>query len=117
MNANKAAQEGLRFTGSYERSYKKDLIKARALEIRKLGFRAVVVDADGGYSVYADEYYFLDRQLTELEARVSYHDDRVARIQAEYETKMAQEQECQETYLRSITVIHARLAENKSQEK
>lgn len=58
MTEKQALAEGLNYTGYYS-SRDPDKVKERAAEIRKLGFRAVVVSKPGerGISVYADEAY------------------------------------------------------------
>jgi hypothetical protein len=71
MNAKGAREKGYSFTGIYERSM--DPVKVRAAELRKQGFKCVVVtEPDSklsrgpkgvGYSVYAEQKYFVVKDL------------------------------------------------------
>jgi hypothetical protein len=65
VNKRQALSEGLSFTGTYEKTHKKELVKTEAARIRKLGFKAVIVEVDGGVSVYASKEYFAARQAYE----------------------------------------------------
>lgn len=51
MNEKEAMAQGYQFTGIYERATKKDIVKAQAATLRKLGNKAIVVKVpDSKYS-------------------------------------------------------------------
>ena len=52
MNERQAREAGYSFTGIWERSWKKDIVKEKAKELRKQGNKAIMVSEEGGYSVY-----------------------------------------------------------------
>lgn len=95
MTEQSARTQGLRFTGTYERSYDHLKVKHEAARIRKLGFRAVVCRVPDdklsrgprgvGHSVYAEQAYFDRREydllvqqtdLTQFTARVKALQDK-----------------------------------------
>lgn len=58
MTVKQAQTNGLIFTGIWERAYNRVVAKERAKQIReKYKCRAILVNEDGGVSVYADEKY------------------------------------------------------------
>jgi hypothetical protein len=73
MNENEARKEGLVYTGFYER-FGKDTLKAKAANIRKVGFRAVLVQTGSGYTIYVSKDYEIaknKRQLWEMAKRAN----------------------------------------------
>ena len=98
MNERQALSEGLSFTGCYKRSYEKELVKAEAKRIRDLGFRAVVVeevssryDRGGrrvGYSVYAEEKYFISKILKNLKSNIESFPARRQRAEEDFKKTM-----------------------------
>jgi hypothetical protein len=88
MTEKQARQEGLMFTGSYL-SWKKEEIKNDAAEIRKQGFRAVVViTSGGGYSVYAEKKYFTYRRIKDIEMHLSNFGEWKKRAYDEYQKRL-----------------------------
>lgn len=88
MNEKRAQQEGLSFTGIYVRSYESDKAKERAKEIRKQGYKAVMVQVDGGVSVYAEEKYFIDKQMREIKKRLAAVDRQKEYAKEKYEQEL-----------------------------
>jgi len=80
MTKLQAIQQGLSFTGSY--SHDKEEQKFNAGEIRKQGYRAVVVNVPPdklsrghhgmGYSVYAEKRYFDDKEKIRLQMELNH---------------------------------------------
>ncbi|MCA1800137.1 MAG: hypothetical protein LC687_00820 [Actinobacteria bacterium] len=63
MTERQAQQEGLRYTGIWERPWNSDKAKERAAEIRKkYNCRAVMVSQGRGVSVYAEPAYGIKQQ-------------------------------------------------------
>ena len=52
MNVRQAEAKGYRFTGIYDRSWNREIVKQRAKELRQAGNKAVMVDKGHGISVY-----------------------------------------------------------------
>ena len=68
MTVRQATQSELYFTGIWERDYNRARAKASAKEIReKYKCRAILVNEDGGVSVYADKKYENLKHLEHLE--------------------------------------------------
>lgn len=68
MTEKQARTEDLVFTGIWERNYNRNEAKKMAKEIReKYKCRAVLVNEDGGVSVYADKKYDHLKHLEHLE--------------------------------------------------
>ena len=96
MKEQQARNEGLVFTGSY--GWDKEEQKAKAAAIRKLGYKAVVVNVPPnplsrghhgmGYSVYVEPRLQNDENAKRLQQSVSSHASRLAAIRADYEAKM-----------------------------
>jgi len=94
MNEQKARQEGLSFTGCYERD--KESVKEEAKKIRKLGFKARVVTKYAnplsrgqntgitGWSVYADKKYFASKALEENKKRKEAIPSRLEKAKEDY---------------------------------
>ena len=80
MNGQQAIASGYHFTGAYERSYNKEKLQEQIKEIRKSGYKAIIVTIPDsplsrgsigkGYSIYAEKKYFTDRERKELEAQL-----------------------------------------------
>ena len=89
MNQSQALSQGLECTGIYERYWNKDEVKARAAAIRKeYKCRAVVVDEDGGCSVYAEDIYNLTKSIERVEAQVKNYPNRKRRLKKKFEDEM-----------------------------
>lgn len=72
MTVAQARAEGLIFTGIWERDYRRNEVRAEAKKIReKYKCRAVLVDEEGGVSVYADRKYETLQRLETLECRLN----------------------------------------------
>jgi len=86
MTERTARQQGLSFTGVYERSYNRDVAKTRAAEIRKeFKCRAVLVEANcGGVSVYADDLYRIRYNAKTMQAKLDAVEARKAKAEMEY---------------------------------
>lgn len=92
MNKAQAKQQGLQFHGTYERN--KELLKPRAAELRKRGYRAVIVTiprdkysrghGGPGYSIYVDESYFNDQRIVHLQDDIGRYEIRRRKIESDY---------------------------------
>jgi len=97
MNEKQAQQKGYRFTGDYERD--KESLKERANEYKKQGYKVVICAVPDsplsrgvvgvGYSIYAEEKYFIDKEVKELETRLNEIDDRKQLALNEYNNKIS----------------------------
>ena len=101
MEVQEAHQKGYRFTGSYERD--KTSIKTKQ-KFKYAGFKTVLVPerASGyerngskkgqitGYSIYAEEKYFIARRKGELENRIGFIPSKLEKLKDEYEKKKAE---------------------------
>ena len=96
MNEAQARAQGYEFTGIYDHSYHKDEVMARRdAEFTKKGYKAVVcyIPSDplsrghsgGGYSVYAERKYFVDRDLETIRKQLEAITSRNAYAKKEYE--------------------------------
>lgn len=87
MNKQQARKEGLSFTGIYCRH---EEAKQRASELRKQGFRAVVIPDDGGYrsSVFADDKYFAEQTKQHEKRTFDGIPQRIESLKKEYESKV-----------------------------
>jgi DNA repair exonuclease SbcCD ATPase subunit len=84
MKEREAEQKGYRFTGSYERS--KEEIKERAEEYKKEGYKVIICTVPDsplsrggvgtGYSIYAEPKYFIDKEIKDINNRLSRIDKR-----------------------------------------
>ncbi len=93
MNEKQASIKGYAFTGSY--GHDKEIILEKAKEIRKNGFRAVVVNTPPnplsrgsygmGYSVYADRRYFKNERLLEVVKTLQSMPNRYKDLEKEYD--------------------------------
>ena len=73
MTTRQSQQQGLTFTGIWERNINRNKAKERALEIRrKYKCRAVLVNEDGGVSVYVDKKYNDIQHIERLEAKIRF---------------------------------------------
>jgi len=96
MNEVQAKNEELTFHGSY--SHDRNEQKEKAIELRKEGYRAVVVNClpsklsrglDGmGYSVYVEKKYFTDRRIKEIKDILSREKHTKIKLKQEYEEKL-----------------------------
>jgi len=102
MNKTTAINQGLDFTGIYERFYNKDIVKAKAAAIRKkYKCRAVVVDDDGGCSVYADKIFCLSESIGRLEKTAEQYHPRRERLKQKFEDALKElDQDEQKTLLK-----------------
>jgi len=109
MNERIAIERGYSFTGHYE--FLKDNLKSPLEKIRKQGYKAVVVTNSsyefrgavrhGGYSIYADQRYFTDRQKAEATSRLSRIQSRRILALKNYHEELAKIKE-DEVHLLSI---------------
>ena len=98
MREKQAEQKGYRFTGSYERD--KDTIKERAKEYKKEGYKIIICEVldsplsrgprGTGYSVYAEPKYFIDKEIQEINRKLSQIDNRKQDALDEYNKKLAE---------------------------
>lgn len=92
MNKRQAYAEGLRFTGHYERWYNRDKVKNIAAVIRKLyKCRVVMVEEDGGVSLFADgkydaikgikgEQWYIDNEASQLQKAREEYEQKITAI-------------------------------------
>ena len=103
MNKRQARAEGLHFTGHYERYWEKDKIKNIAAVIRKLyKCRVVMVEEEGGVSLYADDKYNAIRGIRDEQRIIDRAADEILRAKEEYEQKVAKikdRAECAKSYI------------------
>ena len=71
MNVKQAEAKGYRFTGIYDRPWNREVVKARAKELRQAGNKAVMVERNNGISVY----------WIESEANAKIRRDKEAQVQ------------------------------------
>ena len=106
MNAKQACQQGLQFTGAYAGTYdaerNQEWVKNGAKEIRKAGFRAVIVQESSGKSVYAELAYFQNEEVKRLEKRIEGHEARMQGAKRRYEAELAALEKEQEDYLAAV---------------
>lgn len=103
MNKKQARAEGLNFTGHYERYWEKDKIKNIAAVIRKLyKCRVVMVEEEGGVSLYADAKYDAIRGVRDEQRILARVNDELKRAQERYEeeiTKITSRADCARSYI------------------
>jgi len=92
---NKLEQQGYTFTGIFERSCRRDIVKERAAELRKAGNKAVMVNVAGGTSVYwiESEQNKLLRDIKAMEMTVRFTSTKIEDLKkelAEAETKYSE---------------------------
>ena len=99
MRENQAEQKGYKFTGAYGRD--KDVIKERAKkEFKEKGYRVVVCDVPDsklsrggrgtGYSIYAEQKYFIDQEIESINKILSHVDSRKQLALDEYNRKISE---------------------------
>ena len=79
-----ARQNGYSFTGHYKRS--KDEVQPRLQELKKKGYKAVICTVPDsplsrgtigrGYSIFAEERYFVDQQIEDTKKKLDAIDSR-----------------------------------------
>jgi len=79
MKEKQALEKGYRFTGDYERN--REEIKKQATEYKANGYKVVIVEEPDsklssggcgiGYSIYAEQKYFIDQEIISLEKILS----------------------------------------------
>lgn len=92
MNKKQAVAKGYRFTGHY--SHDKEEQKQNALEIRKSGVKAIVVNIPTnplsrgnhgmGYSVYAEQKYFDYQLLNDLKMLLTTFPSKITRLEEDF---------------------------------
>ena len=88
MKKKEALEQGLEFTGCYVRRYDKDQAVKRVAELKKSGYKAVLVEEESVVLVYADCKYFEDEELEHIEILLSNQDKVREGIRAKYEAEM-----------------------------
>lgn len=98
MREKQAEEKGYRYTGSYERS--KEKIKEELKEYKEQGYKAVIVEVPDsklsrgyggmGYSIYAEQKYFIDREVKDINSRLSNIDSRKQNALDEYNKRIAE---------------------------
>lgn len=103
MNKKQARAEGLNFTGHYERYWERDKIKNIAAVIRKLyKCRVVMVEEEGGISLYADAKYDAIRGIRDEQRIIDNAEVRIQRAKEEYLKKVEEitsRVECAKSYV------------------
>jgi len=113
MNEKQAQQKGYSFTGDYERD--KEELKERANEYKKQGYKVVICTVPDsplsrggvgvGYSIHAEEKYFIDREVKKIEIKLSHIDNEKQDALNEYNNTIAEidsNKEKMENRLRSL---------------
>jgi len=98
MREKQAEQKGYSFIGDYGRD--KEKIKERAKEYKAKGYKVVVCDVPDsplsrggrgtGYSIYAEQKYFVDQEIERLQKLLSHIDSRKQDALNEYNKKIAE---------------------------
>ena len=98
MRENQAEQKGYRFTGDYGRD--KDDMKERAKGYKAKGYKVVVCDVPDsklsiggrgtGYSIYAEQKYFIDQEIESINKILSHVDSRKQLALDEYNRKISE---------------------------
>ena len=89
MTKRQAYAEWLQFHGCAERSYANERAKKTAADLRKAGYRAVLVNDDGFSEVYVEKQYFVDQTIATLQKRVDSKDARIANAYEKYLQEVA----------------------------
>lgn len=106
MTKNQAYDQGLSFSGSWERPWNRHLATEEAKEIRtKYKCRAVVVYDDGGYGIYVDQKYWDLRHLEDLERELSYWPTTITKLKDKYKKDLAEAEARQECIVAKIAEI------------
>lgn len=114
MKEHQAEQKGYRFTGDYERS--KETIKERCEEYKKEGYKVIICEVPDsplskggvgvGYSIHAEPKYFINREIKDINKRLSFINKRKEDALNEYNRKLAEinyDKEKMEDRLRELT--------------
>jgi len=91
MNKKQAIKENLYFTGHYASAWDHkeiETIKAKAKELRKDGYRAVMVTDSNRTSVYVEERFSQDRAIAGTNKEIGELDLKLDRARAEYEEEL-----------------------------
>jgi hypothetical protein len=117
MTEHEARKHGLQYTGHYNND--KEIVKAKAEEIRKSGFRAVVVTiphsplsrgyGGTGYTVYVERKYALSNSAVEYRKQLEREADSYKRLQDEYEKKLAEMKESYDKVRERLATVEAEL--------
>lgn len=108
MTERTARRQDLQFTGVYNRTWDSDKSKARAAEIRKkYKCRAVLVNAEGGVSVYADAKYFAARTAEDMKNRLAQVEAKKKRAHKAYLAAIAEIEADAEKCLKNLTAAEA----------
>jgi hypothetical protein len=92
----KMERSGLFFTGIYDSTKTAQMVK-QLKEIKAAGYKAKIVyekpsklsrNSCGGYSVYADAAYHLDKDIKKCEAYVMTHSSQMEALKKKFETEM-----------------------------
>ncbi|MHA1410895.1 MAG: hypothetical protein ACTSQY_11405 [Candidatus Odinarchaeia archaeon] len=98
MNERQAIEKGYSFTGVYKNN--KEDVKARKVEFKSYKTVIVPVKANPysrgqktgitGYSLYAEQKYFVDQRIKELEKEVDSFTNKMRDLSYEFEQKRAE---------------------------
>ena len=96
MRERKAEEKGYRFTGIYDRN-KEDLKTSIEEEFKSKGYKAVICEVPDnklsrgggmGYSIYAEQKYFIDKEIKEISRELSNIDNQKKEALEEYNKKI-----------------------------
>ena len=103
MNERQAREAGYEYTGVFEWTYNKEKVKARQDDLKKQGYKSVIVTvpADplsrggrgGGLFLYAEKKYFVDQETKELLGRLGRIEGEKAYALKEYQTQLTKIEE------------------------
>lgn len=112
MTSRAAEQQGLVFTGHYERFWDKEKIKNIAATIRKLyKCRVVMVTEEGGYSLYADDKYQAYEHARDMLGRLNRAPATRARIEEKYQNELIEHAKSVKYAEDQLTEIRAKYPE------
>ena len=113
MNKQQAESQQLIYHGAYNQG--KEVIKTRAQELRRKGYRAVVVDIPAskysrgshsmGYALYVEKKFFNDERINELNKWISDIPRQKADALSTYNTKLAELDANEKAYERERNTI------------
>jgi len=116
MKIKEAEEKGYSFTGSYERS--RERLTEAIKEIKRKGYKcSIVTEPDSklsrgsigtGYSIYAEEKYFTDEEINDLNERLSNIEARKIKALKVYEEKVKEideEEEAMKSRLQELKTV------------
>lgn len=108
MTVKQARKQGLIFTGTYETGEDAQKAVEEAKCIRKLGFRAVTIQKDGGKSVYAEKAYMDYETAQVYKGRLKFIPLRKQQLLETYERELKELEAEEERYKLFIAKVEGK---------